>query len=172
MAAVPGPVAGSPGRVVRRLRSHAIWELVNVPLQAGIWFAVAGLPATVANLVGFGLLAALLVQGAGYWLAKLRQLRLRRGGLPGIEYFQVLRVVNVPLLVAGVVVTGYAVVTGPGAGSWPGLCFVLFATVEYVSYFWRQLMHDSAADLRRLRSVGLRPSHLARDLRRAAGPAA
>jgi hypothetical protein len=65
-------------------------------------------------------------------------------------------------------VTGYAVLVGPGAGSWPGLGFAVFAVLEHVNSFHVQLMHDTAADLRRLRTTGLHASHLARDLRRSA----
>jgi hypothetical protein len=32
-------------------------ELVNVPLQAWLWFGLADLPATVANVVGFSMFA-------------------------------------------------------------------------------------------------------------------
>ena len=52
----------------------------------------------------------------------------------------------------------------PGAGTWPGLGFALFAVLEHGSYFHVQLMYDNAGDLRYLRRHGLRRAHLARDL--------
>ncbi|WP_329018671.1 hypothetical protein OG271_15070 [Micromonospora rifamycinica] len=157
-----------PQQVGRRLRSLATLELVNIPLQAGIWFGWVGLPVTVPNLVGFGLVVLLLVQGSGYWTAKTYQLRDPAAILPAERVFRAARAANPVLLTVGLAITGYAVLTAPGSGAWPGLAFTIFAVLEHVNYFHVQLMYDTPADLRRLRSVGLRRSHLARDLRRAA----
>jgi hypothetical protein len=162
--------AASRRTVRRRLRSLAVLELVNIPLQGWVWFGLAGLPATAANLVGFGLLALLLIEGAAYWLAKLHQISVRRGHLPAVAAFRAARVVNPLLLAAGLVATGRAAAMDPGRASWPGFAFALFALLEHVNYFHVQLMHDTPADLRRLRSVGLRASHLARDIARSAAP--
>lgn len=151
----------------RRLRSLATMELVNIPLQAGLWFGWVDLPVTVPNLVGFSVFALLLVEGAGYWAAKRHQLRGHARGLPGERAFRAALVVNPVLLAVGLAVTGYATATDPGRGTWPGLVFATFALLEHVNYFHVQLMHDTVADLRRLRSVGLRRSHLACDLGRA-----
>ena len=74
------------------------------------------------------------------------------------------RLANPVLLTAGLAVTGYAVVSDPGRHTWPGLAFAVFAVFEHINYFAVQLMHDTITDLRRLRRVGLRRSHLARDL--------
>jgi len=152
--------------VHRRLRSLMALELINIPLQAGVWFGVLGLPVSAPNLVGFSLFALLLIEGAGYWAAKLRQMTVRRRYLPALEAFRAARVVNPLVLAAGLVATGHAAATDPGRASWPGLAFALFAVLEHVNYFHIQLMHDTRADLRRLRSVGLRESHLARDMAR------
>ncbi|MGW0436818.1 hypothetical protein ACWDV4_30270 [Micromonospora sp. NPDC003197] len=153
-------------KVHRRLRSLATMELINIPVQGVVWFVVTGLPATLPNLLGFLLFGVLLVEGAGYWLAKLHQMRTRRRGLPGARIFRAARVVNLPLLAICLAVTGYAAITEPGRNSWLGLGFALFATLEHLNYFHVQLMHDTKADLRRLWRVGLRPSHLSRDIRR------
>jgi hypothetical protein len=152
----------------RRLRSLAAMELLNIPLQVGLWFGFVGLPVTAPNLVGFCLFAVLLLEGSSYWLAKLDQMRGRRRHLPGVRAFRAARAINPLSRTAGLVVTGHAAVADPGRASWPGLAFALFAVIEHVNYFYIQLMHDTVADLRRLRSVGLRPSHLARDIARAA----
>lgn len=149
---------------VRRLRSLAVLELLNIPLQAVIWFGWVGFPPTAANLVGFALFALLLLEGAAYWSAKLHQLAVRGRFLPGGEGFVLARGLNVAVLAAGLLFVGWAVVTDPGMGSWPGLGFGLFAVLEHVNYFHVQLMYDNAADLRHLRLHGLRRSHLARDL--------
>ncbi len=152
--------------VRRRVRSLAVLELVNVPLQTVAWFGLIGVPVTAPNLVGFGLFVLLLAQGAAYWAAKARQLRAHAGHLEGGRAFRAARTVDPVLLAAGVAFCGSAAVREPGWVSWPGLGFALFAVLEYVNYFHIQLSHDTAADLRRLFTTGLRRSHLARDLRR------
>jgi hypothetical protein len=151
--------------VRRRLRSLAWLELFNVPLQGAVWFGVVGLPMTAPNMMGFALFAVLLAVGAGYWLAKLRQISNPVAPLPGARVFAVARRVSVPLLAAGMLFVVWNVVATPGAGSWPGLAFGLFAVLEYVNYFHVQLMYDTVEDLRYLRSHGPRRAHLARDLR-------
>lgn len=165
MAGLPMRSAPIPRKVGRRLRSLAAMELLNIPLQAWVWFGVVGLPVTAPNLIGFGLFALLLVEGSCYWAAKLYQLRTRAVVLPAESVFRTAWAANPVLLAAGLVVTGYAVITGPASGTWPGLVFAAFAALEHVNYFHVQLMYDTSADLRRLRSAGLRRSHLARDLR-------
>jgi len=151
-------------RVRRRVRSLALLELANIPIQTVGWFGLVGVPPTAPNLVGFGLFLLLLAQGAAYWGAKWRQVRARTGHLEGARAFRAARAVDPVLLVAGVMFTGSAVARGPGWASWPGFGFALFAVLEYINYFHVQLSHDTAADLRRLFRVGLRRSHLARDL--------
>lgn len=122
------------------------------------------MPVTVANSVGFGLFALLMLEGAGYWFAKIRQITTHDKSLPGAEAFVVARRGNVAVLAVGLLFTPWAVVNDPGAETWPGLGFGLFAVLEHVNYFHIQLMYDTAADLRYLRSHGLRRAHLARDL--------
>ncbi len=143
----------------------AALELINVPLQGFVWFGVLGLPPTAPNLFGFSLVALLLLEGAGYWFAKHDQVRRGRRRLPAIAAFRVARLANLVFLGSGLAITATAVLVAPGLATWPGLGFVLFAMLEHLNYFHVQLMHDTAADLHRLRSRGLRRSHLARDLR-------
>ncbi len=148
----------------RRLRSLAVLELVNIPLQAVVWFGVLGLPVTATSAVGFALFALLLIEGAAYWWAKRRQTAAPGAALPYVRVFAIARVANLPLLVAGLLYVGWAVVDDAGAGSWVGLGFAVFAVLEHVNYFHTQLMYDNAADLRSLRRHGLLRAHLARDL--------
>lgn len=159
-------VSRTPAPVRRRLRSLAVMELVNIPLQAVLWFGLMGFPVTPANVAGFALFALLLVEGAAYWATKLRQLAARRRVLPGVAAFAFARRANVVVLALGLILICWSVVTDPGVGSWPGLGFGLFAVLEHVNYFHVQLMYDNAADTRHLRAHGLRRSHLARDLAR------
>ncbi|MCD0442133.1 hypothetical protein LO763_00645 [Glycomyces sp. A-F 0318] len=155
-----------PERVRRRLRSLAALELLNIPLQAFVWFGLLGLPPSPANLTGFGAFALLLVQGAAYWTAKLRQLESGRAALPGAGAFALCSRANPPVLLAAVLFTGWSAFDAPGAAAFPGLGFALFAVLEHVNYFRTQLSYDNGADLRRLFAGGLRRSHLAADLER------
>lgn len=138
---------------------------MNIPLQAVIWFSVIDLPVSGANLIGYTLFSALLAQGGLYWLLKARQLADGRARLGGERVYRTLRRINVIALGGGLAIAGVSVLREPGARSWPGLLFALFATVEHINYFHLQL--GSAADLPRLLAGRLRPSHLAEDLRRA-----
>ncbi|WP_211349263.1 hypothetical protein [Micromonospora pisi] len=150
--------------VRRRLRSLATGELANIPLHPLIWIGVIGVPVTLGNVAGYLLFALLLLEGAGYWLAKLRQVDTRGRELPGARIFRLLRIVNLPLLAVGVAIAAYGVVDDPALASWLGLGYALFAVLEHVNYFHLQLSYDRRADLRRLRAFGLRRSHLSRDL--------
>ncbi len=150
--------------IVRRLRSLAALELLNIPLQFVLWFGVVDLPLTTPNLIGFTLFAILLAEGATYWLLKLRQ--APGSPLPGARGFVLARRCNVILLVAGLVFVGWAAAREPGAETVVGLVFVLAGVLEHVNYFHTQLMYDTTADLQYLFRRGLRRSHLARDLAR------
>lgn len=139
-------------------------ELVNIPLQAAVWFGSIGFPVSAANAVGFGMFAFLLAQGASYWAVKLRRSTTASGPLPGRAAFAFARVANVPILAAGVVFTAWSTGTAPGSATIPGLAFALFAVLEHVNYFHVQLSYDTREDLRRLFTRGPRRSHLSRDL--------
>lgn len=142
----------------------AALELVNIPLQAAIWFWWIGFPLTGTNAAGFALVALMLVQGAAYWVARLRQMERPGSSLPGRRWFALARRVDVPVLAAGVIVAVLKVIDEPGAGTIPGLAFAVFACLEYVNYFHVQLMYDTRADLGHLFRHGFRRAHLARDL--------
>jgi hypothetical protein len=158
----------SRARIRKRLRSLTLLELGNIPLQAFIWFNVLAFPATAANAVGFGLFALLLVEGAAYWAAKSRRLAAPGRPLPGAAAFAFARMANVPVLALGVGFTAWSAAGDPGAGTWLGFGFALFAVLEHVNYFHVQLMYDTAEDLRRLWAHGPQRAHLARDLARRA----
>ena len=162
LLSLDGPVPA----LIRRMRNLAALELVNIPLWAVVFFGVFDFPLTAANLTGFGAFALLLLEGSGYWILKIRQLRSRASQLPGVKVFRVLRLVNVALLAAALAVVIAATVSSPGGNSLPGLFLALFGVAEHINYFHVQLMHDTKADLRRLVTVGLRRSQLARDLQR------
>lgn len=154
--------------MIAPLRSLAVLELVNVPLFALVLFRLLGVPATPANLVGFGLFALLLVQGSAYWWLKVRQLRARAPRPAGMPLFRVLKPVNVLLLLAGGAVILWGLTTDVRwTRVWPGLGLWLFTILEYVNYFHVQLSHQTGADLARLwRTMRLHRSHLSRDMAR------
>lgn len=155
----------------RRLRTLAILEYANVPLQAWIWFSQIGLPLSGPNAAGFFAFAILLLQGGAYWVVKLRQLHAGLAAPEGMELFAMLRVANVPILAVAGLYVCHAVSVAPSRGTIPGFVFFVVAVAEYVNYFHIQLMHDTPGDMNRLRRAGLRKSHLARDLSRHAAQA-
>lgn len=150
----------------RRLRTLAILEFANIPLQAWIWFSQIGLPWSAPNVVAFAAFAVLLLQGGAYWVVKLRQLRAGSVAPAGMDLFRRLRVANAPLLALAGAYVLHAASVSPSRASIPGAVFLVVAVLEYVNYFHLQLMHDTPGDLSRLRRTGLRKSHLARDLMR------
>jgi hypothetical protein len=155
----------------RRLRTLALLEYANIPLQAWIWFSQIGLPLSGPNAAGFFAFAALLLQGGAYWVVKLRQLQAGLVAPEGMALFAKLRLANVPVLALAGVYVCHAVSVAPSRGTIPGFVFFVVAVLEYVNYFHLQLMHDTPGDLSRLRRGGVRKSHLARDLARAHRPA-
>lgn len=152
--------------LVTRLRTLATLELANTALIGWTVFVALDVPATAANTAGYTLVAGHLIVGAGYWTAKVRQLRRGLPRPPLFAAFRLLRPVCAAGLVAGLVVIAASIAGRPGADWTPGLVLYVLAVAEYVNYFHRQLMHDTRADWRRLlRSRKLRRSHLAMDLR-------
>jgi hypothetical protein len=80
--------------------------------------------------------------------------------------YAVLRWLNPVLLTLALPVLVVAAVSGPIDEAVAGLAFWVLAALEQVNYFHTQLMYDTAADRRRLRTSGLQPAHLARDIAR------
>jgi hypothetical protein len=155
--------------VSSRLRNLAVLELVNIVLIAWAVFWALDLPVTAPNVLGYGLMASHLMIGAGYWLAKGRQLCVGRSRPPMLGLFRWLRAAGLVALVVGGALTGFWFVRRPDSTTVPGVILVAFAVAEHVNYFQRQLMHDTRADLRRLwRTRRLHRSHLNVDLRRPA----
>lgn len=148
--------------VRRRLWSLATGELVSVVVLPWVAYGLIGQPPTPANLLGTALALFVLVQGAVYWLLKLR----RPAAPPGMRTYAVLRRLNPVLLAAALPVLVAALATGPADEAVAGLAFWVLAVLEHINYFHTQLMYDTAADRRRLRTSGLQPAHLGRDVAR------
>lgn len=151
----------------RRMGTAAALEAFNAGWLALVLFVVAGVPASTANLAGFAVLGALLLEGSAYWTLKRRQLRAGARRPSGLTVLRALRRANVVVLAGALVVLAVAAARQPGLEVWPGLAFWAFAVLEHVNYFHVQLSHQSRADLRRLlRTRRLRTAHLAADLTR------
>ncbi|MGW2158854.1 hypothetical protein [Nonomuraea sp. NPDC001699] len=155
--------------LLRRTRTLAVLEFVNIPLIAGVLTGLLGMPLTVANSAGLVLVLVVLAEGGVYWWLKFTQLSSRAPVPAGMAMYRMISRINVCLLVAGAVVVGAGLVMGgSGAQVWPGAALVVFALLEHVNYFHLQLMHDTRADLGHLVRTGrLRRSHLALDMARA-----
>lgn len=131
----------------------------GVPMPADTW----------QRSVAFVPVAGLLVAGGWYWHRKLAQVRDGRplDGVLGVLH-RVDRLAPGLLVVTTVAMAGSWVFRVGTAGDrgWATALLVL-AWLEYVNYFRVQLMHDTRADLGRLRRTRrLRRSALARDLDR------
>jgi len=146
----------------RRLWSLATGELASIVVLPWVAYGLIGLPLSPANLLGTALALGILLQGSVYWLLKLR----RPAAPAGMGVYAVLRWLNPVLLSLALPVLVVAAATGPIDEAVAGLAFWVLAVLEQVNYFHTQLMYDTAADRRRLRTSGLQPAHLARDIAR------
>lgn len=159
--------------VTRRLRAYWQMEAANVlfvPVFAiGLVFWAGG-TLTPALVIAAMACAALLVVGAIYWRAVLRQLEGSPGALA--SWIPRLAAVEAPMLVLAVVA---AIATGAefalAGGGWTpariaAASLTALAVLEYVNYYRVQLQHfDNWADFKRLvTGRGLRQSHMARDI--------
>lgn len=129
---------------LKRFRSLALGESVNVVLLPAIFLILLDVPPTVPNLTGLGLVVLLLIQGSVYWVAKHRQLSRSSPSPPGIGTFARLRSINAACLTGGLVVILAGTSASPDPASWPGRGFWVFALLEYINYFYIQLMPTPA----------------------------
>jgi len=158
-------------RIERRLTYLWTFELVGVAMWSFVvwlWWMRAGVGA--ASAIGLALVVLLLVQGSVYWYAKLRSIRQRPwlSDSMFVRLFSSLRQFNQVMLVA-TGLSGLVWVMRPPWQISPEIAIAaalwLFAVLEYINYFHRQLMYDSAADLRWLRRHRrAKVAWLARDL--------
>lgn len=153
--------------MLRRLTYLAFGELIAGGALLVAVFGIADAPASPGNVAGAAAAMILLLQGSAYWAAKSRQLRTGEPELPGVGVFRVLCVLDpILLIVLGGVVARDAAADPPATVA--GIAFWILAVLEYVNYFFRQLMYDNAADMRWLTTNGIKRSSLSRDLAAAA----
>jgi hypothetical protein len=166
MSATAGPVA-------RRLRWY--WQLeaanaVIVPLFAVGLVLWAGGEPTIALFAAAIACSTLLVIGALYWRAVLRQLERASGSfdywlprLAAVEHVSLLLVFAASITVAleFVLLEG-----GWTAARLAAASLTALAALEYVNYYMVQLQHfDNWSDFKRLMTGrGFRKAHMARDI--------
>jgi hypothetical protein len=121
--------------------------------------------------LALALVSALLIQGALYWHLKLRSVQTGSGLPPWFApLYRGLRRANVAAFALYGGVFAFAATRGlpPADLAWSGALFV-FAVLEHVNYYHRQLMYDNAHDVRALlKRRRLRRAALGTDLARAA----
>ena len=149
--------------VMRRLRSLAVLELLNVGIIGWATFGPFSADPGIANLAAYGLVATHLVVGATYWAAKAHQLHDGLD-LPVLAHLlDPTRRVLAGGLAIGLVVILATAPTQPPSSWLAAVPLWLLAAAEHVNYFHWQLMYDNRADLRRLRSTGPVRPHARQD---------
>lgn len=159
-------------KLKRRLSGYWKMEAGNVVLLPLILAMLASWTLSWVTLISFVPMMGLLVIGAYYWRAKLKQLEDR-----SYRFDRAMRVLSIsqgPALIATLI----AAATVIYAWRTPGLFIsgwdqgaatfaAVLAVLEYVNYYHRQLQHfDHGPDFKRLLAgKGLRPSQMAKDLK-------
>ncbi len=156
----------------RRLSGYWKMEAGNVVLLPAILIMVARWTPSWVSLVSFVPMMLLLVIGALYWRAKLKQMQHR-----SYPFGRVMRMISLcqgPALILTMIAVAAVLYAwarpGTFASAWDQGVATFAATLavlEYVNYYHRQLQHfDHGPDFKRLVSgKGLRPSQMAKDLK-------
>lgn len=156
----------------RRLSGYWKMEAGNVLLMPAILVMVARWNPSWVTLVSFIPMMLLLIIGAYYWRAKLKQIEDRSYAFSGA--MRVISFWQGPALILTFIAVGAVLYAWmhPGVfnSGWDqgGATFAAsLAVLEYVNYYHRQLQHfDHGPDFKRLlNGKGLRPSQMARDLK-------
>ena len=147
-------------------------EAGNVLLMPAVLLMVARWNPSWVSILSFVPMMALLVIGAYYWRAKLKQLEDR--SYPFDKAMRAISMGQIPALLSTLIAMA-AVIYGwsqPGVfnSGWDqgaATFAVILAGLEYVNYYHRQLQHfDHGPDFKRLLSGnGLRPSQMSKDLK-------
>jgi hypothetical protein len=158
--------------LIKRLDPYWKMEAGNaIALPALMLFLSGGAMGWVSALALMPM-TLLLIIGAVYWWAKVRQLKDRRYDIgPMLTKIGALRL---PVLILTVIGTIAAIaswlIDGVAISTADKVCASVaaaLAVLEYINYYHRQLQHfDNVADFKRLISgKGFRVSQMARDLR-------
>ena len=159
-------------KLKQRLSGYWKMEAGNVLLMPIVLAFLAGWNFSWVTLLSFVPMMLLLVIGAYYWRAKLKQLEDRSYRFDAA--MQIISVCQVPALtltlLAAVAVAYGWLTPGVFSGGWEqgvATFAAVLAGLEYINYYHRQLQHfDHGPDFKRLLAgKGVRPSQMARDLK-------
>ncbi|MEL6826907.1 MAG: hypothetical protein AAFN91_11720 [Pseudomonadota bacterium] len=165
---MPSPSA----KLKRRLSGYWKMEAGNVVILPVFLFFVAKMNLSWVSIAGIAPMMLLLVIGAVYWRAKLKQLEVRSCSFAAT--MGVISRVQAPAILLTVLGLG-ALLFGwlrPEHFSgerdrWVATFAAIMALLEYINYYHRQLQHfDHGPDFRRLLAgKGLKASQVAKDLK-------
>ena len=165
---MPSPSA----KLKRRLSGYWKMEAGNVVILPVFLFFVAKMNLSWVSIAGIVPMMLLLVIGAVYWRAKLKQLESRSS--PFTATMGVISRLQAPAMLLTVLGLG-ALLFGwlrPEHFSgerdrWVATFAAIMALLEYINYYHRQLQHfDHGPDFRRLLAgKGLKASQVAKDLK-------
>jgi len=162
----------APAKLKRRLSGYWKMEAGNVVLLPLVLAMLTGWKLSWVTLITLVPMMGLLVIGAYYWRAKLKQLDDR-----SYRFDRAMRLISIAqapalivTLIAGAAVTYAWLTPGPFTSGWDqgaATFAAVLAVLEYVNYYHRQLQHfDHGPDFKRLLAGnGLRPSQMAKDLK-------
>ena len=159
--------------LIKRLRYLWTWELFDsffLPAIAVFTARIVRRPLGVVSICAMALVAWLLWQGAAYWWLKLQAIRTHSDIAPRyLGWFSAFKKVNwiliglLPLFVLARLLGGAAFSSGPDVIV--SLGFYVLAVLEQINYYHYQLIYDTAADWRYLKThKKLKPSKLSQDL--------
>ena len=156
----------------RRLSGYWKMEAGNVLLMPAVLLMVARWNPSWVTIVSVIPMMGLLVIGAYYWRAKLKQLEDR--SYPFDKAMRAISFGQVPALLLTLIAIVLVIYGWRNSGlftsGWDqgvATFAVILAALEYVNYYHRQLQHfDHGPDFKRLLSGnGLRPSQMSKDLK-------
>lgn len=123
--------------------------------------------------LSFIFLEILLLQGTIYWYAKLKRLKIENSSVTPIyivKFLYHLKKLNFLIMILAIFAFIFDII-GSSSISMAGLSISLFiyvfAILEFINYFYIQLSHDNASDIKNLlRSKRLKKSSLNKDFKR------
>ncbi|WP_432201354.1 hypothetical protein ACRAQ7_03930 [Erythrobacter sp. W53] len=158
--------------LIARLTGYWKMEAGNVVLVPAIMLFLASCNVGIVSFVAIAPMMALLVVGAAYWRAKLRQIE---HGISPDDTVRWIAALNIPLGLASAIAVASSfaawIIPRVAIGTpdrWVATVAAILAVLEYINYYHRQLQHfDHLADWKRLLSGGgFRKSQLRQDIDR------
>lgn len=124
--------------------------------------------------MSFIFLEILLLQGTIYWYAKYKRLKTEKTSVTPISIVKILyhaKKINIIIMLVSLVMFIFDYIkwsdTLPIGGFLIALFIYLFAIIEFINYFYIQLSHDNASDIRSLlKNKKFKKSSLNKDFKR------